>query len=154
MTPEAMALIKTSYGHLAAKPRQLAARFYEELFAVAPNLRSLFPRDLTELQGHFEATLALVVRNLDEMDALREPLRDLGAQHIHWGARPEDYVTARDALIAAIRGLSQSWDDALERSWRGAVTAIIVPMLEGAAVQTAVAAERLAVEESKSVSEP
>ena len=57
-----------------------------------------FLTDLTSLQGHFEAALALVVRNLDDMNALREPLRDLGAQHVHWGARPEDYVTAREAL--------------------------------------------------------
>lgn len=150
MTPEAISSIKTSYVAVAAKPRQLAARFYDELFTVAPNLRPLFPSDLTQLQGHFEAALALVVRNLDEMSALREPLRDLGAQHVHWGARPEDYVTAREALIAAIGGLSASWTSALEQQWRTAVTAIIVPMLEGAAVQTALAAERLAAEEDES----
>jgi hemoglobin-like flavoprotein len=151
MTPEAVALIKASHAGVAAKPRHLAARFYEELFAVAPNLRPLFPSDLTGLQGHFEAALALVVRNLDEMSALREPLRDLGAQHVHWGARPEDYVAAREALVAAIRGLSPAWDGALEGHWRDAVTAIVVPMLEGAAVHTAVFAERLAADLPDSV---
>ena len=150
MTPEAIAILKTSYASVTATPRQLAARFYVELFAVAPNLRPLFPGDLTLLQGHFEGALALVVRNLDEMTALREPLRDLGAQHVHWGARPEDYVTAREALVAAIGALSPAWDGTLERHWRSAVTAIIVPMLEGAAVHTAVAAERLAAGESES----
>jgi len=35
---------------------------------------------------------------------------------------------------------------ALEQHWRGAVTAIVVPMLEGAAVQTALVAEQLAAE--------
>jgi hemoglobin-like flavoprotein len=78
------------------------------------------------------------------MGALREPLRDLGAQHVHWGARPEDYVTAREALIAAVRGLSVSWDAILEQHWRAAITAIVVPMLEGAAVHTALFAEQLA----------
>ena len=120
MTPEAIDLIRTSYADVAARPRQLASRFYEELFAVAPNLRPLFPGDLTSLQGHFEAALALVVRNLDEMSALRESLRDLGAQHVHWGARPEDYVTAREALIAAIGALSPAWDGTLEQHWRSA----------------------------------
>jgi hemoglobin-like flavoprotein len=86
----------------------------------------------------------MVVRNLDEVSALREPLRDLGAQHVHWGARPEDYVTAREALIAAIRGLSVGWDAILEQHWRAAITAIVVPMLEGAAVHTALFAEQLA----------
>ena len=151
MTPETIALIKSSYAEVTAKPRRLAARFYDELFAVAPNLRPLFPSDLTLLQGHFEAAIALVVRNLDEMSALRESLRDLGAQHVHWGARPEDYVTAREALLKAIGALSPTWDDTLERDWRSAVTSIIVPMLEGAAVHTAMAAERLAADASETV---
>jgi hemoglobin-like flavoprotein len=147
MTPEAIDRVKSSYGAVAARPRQLAARFYMELFAVAPNLRPLFPADLTSLQGHFEAAVALVVRNLDDMKVLHESLRELGAQHVHWGARPEDYVTARESLIAAIRGLSPSWDSALEGHWRSAITAIVVPMLQGAAVHTAVVAEQLAASE-------
>jgi hemoglobin-like flavoprotein len=143
MTSEGIRLVKASYASVAAEPRRLASRFYQELFTAAPNLRRLFPEDLTSLQGHFEAALALVVRNLDEMDALRESLRDLGAQHVHWGARPEDYVTARESLIAAVRWLSGNWDPAIERHWRSAITAIVVPMIEGAAVHTALVAERL-----------
>ena len=147
MTPEAITRVKSSYAGVAAQPRQLAARFYLEMFAVAPNLRSLFPPDLTSLQGHFEAAVALVVRNLDDMKVLEQPLRELGAQHVHWGARPEDYVTAREALIAALRSLSAQWDTALEGHWRSAITAIVVPMLQGAAVHTAVVAEQLAASE-------
>jgi hemoglobin-like flavoprotein len=146
MTPDAIKVLKGSYDEVTATQRQLASRFYQELFSAAPNLRHLFPQDLTGLQGHFEAALALVIRNLDEMDALRGPLRDLGAQHVHWGARPEDYLTARDALVTAIGALSPGWNAALEQHWRTAVTAIIVPMLEGAAVHTALEAERLAGE--------
>jgi len=146
MTPEAIARVKASHSEVASQPRLLASHFYKELFTRAPNLRPLFPGDLTSLQGHFEAALALVVRHLDDMNALRESLRELGAQHVHWGARPEDYVTAREALIAAIRALSRSWEDRLEAQWRAAITAIVVPMLEGAAVHTALAAESLADE--------
>jgi len=143
MTPEAIQQIRTSHAEVASSPRQLASRFYVELFSASPNLRPLFPGDLTSLQGHFEAAVALVIRNLDEVQALRESLRELGAQHVHWGARPEDYVAAREALIAAVRALSASWSDTLEQHWRTAITSIIVPMLEGAAVDTAVWAERL-----------
>jgi hemoglobin-like flavoprotein len=146
MTPEGISLVRASYAKVAAEPRRLASRFYIELFSAAPKLRPLFPGDLTSLQGHFEAALALVLRNLQEMDVLRDSLRDLGAQHVHWGARPEDYLTAREALIAAIRSLSPDWHAALEGHWRVAITAIIVPMLQGAAVHTALAAERFASE--------
>jgi hemoglobin-like flavoprotein len=146
MTPDAIDQVRRSYAAVAAKPRQFAARFYDELFTAAPNLRPLFPTDLTNLQGHFEAAIALVIHNFDEVGALRESLRDLGAQHVHWGARPEDYVTAREALLAALRALAPEWNAPLEGYWRTAITAIVVPMLEGAAVHTAMAAERLAQE--------
>lgn len=144
MTPETIAQIRRSHEAIAATPRQLSARFYQELFTIAPELRRLFPGDLTSLQGHFEAALALVILNLDDMEALSDSLRDLGAQHVHWGARPEDYTTAREALIAAIRGLSADWTPLLKANWRAAITSIIVPMLQGAAVHTAVFAEQMA----------
>jgi hemoglobin-like flavoprotein len=146
MTPESIARVRASYDEVSQDARALSSRFYQELFLAAPALRPLFPPDLTALQGHFEAALALVIRNFDDMAALREPLRELGAQHVHWGARPEDYVTAREALIAAVRALAPAWDVALETSWRAAITALVVPMLEGAAVHTAMAAERLAAD--------
>lgn len=144
MTPEAIQQVRASHAEVAARPRQLASRFYEELFSAAPHLRRLFPGDLTSLQGHFEAALALVIRNLDEVHALQDSLRELGAQHVHWGARPEDYVAAREAIVAAVRALAPAWSDTLEQHWRAAITSIVVPMLEGAAVDTAVWAERLA----------
>jgi len=146
MTPDAIARIRTSFASISAEPRALAGRFYSELFAAAPQLRGLFPVDLTSLQGHFEAALALVIRNLEEMRTLEQPLRDLGAQHVGWGAKPEDYVLVREALIRAIRGSSTEWNDAVEADWRRAITAIAVPMLQGAAVHTAMIAEQLAEE--------
>src|SRR5215203_1109758 len=57
MTPDAIGRIRASYVDVAARPRQFAARFYEELFAAAPQLRPLFPADLGTLQGHFEAAI-------------------------------------------------------------------------------------------------
>lgn len=144
MTPERIARLRSSFAQISAEPRALAARFYHELFTAAPALRSLFPADMTSLQGHFEAALALVIRNLGEMSALQESLRDLGAQHVLWGARPQDYFVVRDALLRAIQSASTSWSDELESDWRHAITAITVPMLHGAAVHTAMIAEEMA----------
>ena len=147
MTPERIARLTSSFAEISAEPRALASRFYQELFTASPALRALFPADLTSLQGHFEAALALVIRNLQDMAALQESLRDLGAQHVHWGAKPRDYFLVRSALIRAIRSASTSWSEELETDWRHAITAIAVPMLQGAAVHTAIAAEEMASEE-------
>jgi hemoglobin-like flavoprotein len=144
MTPERRARLTRSFEEVSARPRTLASIFYRELFSGAPRLRPLFPADMTSLQGHFEAALALVVRNLDDLSVLQESLRDLGAQHVHWGAKPEDYAVVREALVRAIRASSPAWTDELEHDWRSAITAIAVPMLQGAAVHTAVVAEQLA----------
>lgn len=144
MTPERIERLKSSFSEVSAQPRLLAARFYKELFAAAPALRPLFPADMTSLQGHFEAALALVIRNLEDMAVLQDSLRDLGAQHVQWGAKPEDYFIVRDALVRAIHEVSASWTEELEEDWRRAITAIAVPMLQGAAVHTAVVAEQIA----------
>lgn len=146
MTPESIARLKSSFVAVSAQPRALAARFYEQLFAATPALRRLFPADMTSLEGHFEAAVAMVIRNLDDMAALQEPLRDLGAQHVHWGAKPEDYALVREALVGAIKASSDTWSQQLETDWRHAITAIAVPMLQGAAVHTAVVAEQMASE--------
>jgi hemoglobin-like flavoprotein len=144
MTPERIARLKSSLSEVATQPGALAARFYQELFTAAPALRLLFPVDLSALQGHFEAALALVIRNLEDMAVLQDSLRDLGAQHVGWGAKPEDYFLVRDVLVRAIRDASASWTEELEADWHSAITAIVVPMLQGAAVYTAVVAEQLA----------
>jgi hemoglobin-like flavoprotein len=144
MTPESIERLRASFREVSAQPRVLAARFYQELFTTAPRLRPLFPADMTSLQGHFEAALALVIRNLEDMAALQDSLRDLGAQHVHWGAKPADYFVVRDAIVRAVRAVSASWTDDLDADWRRAITAIAVPMLQGAAVHTAVVAEQIA----------
>ena len=84
------------------------------------------------------------IHNFENIRTLHESLRDLGMQHVGWGARPEDYRFVREALITAIRKSSAQWNDELARDWRRAITAIVVPMLEGAAVHTAVIAEQMA----------
>jgi hemoglobin-like flavoprotein len=144
MTPERIARLTHSFEEVSAQPRALASLFYQELFSAAPGLRPLFPADMTSLQGHFEAALALVVRNLQDLSALQESLRELGVQHVRWGAKPEGYAVVREALIRAIRTSSPGWTTDLEDDWRRAITAIAVPMLQGAAVHTAVIAEQLA----------
>jgi hemoglobin-like flavoprotein len=144
MTPERIARLTRSFEQVSARPRTLASLFYKELFSEAPGLRPLFPADMTSLQGHFEAALALVIRNLDDLTALQESLRELGVAHVHWGAKPKDYAIVREALIRAIRASSPEWTDDLEHDWRQAITAIAVPMLQGAAVHTAVVAEHMA----------
>jgi hemoglobin-like flavoprotein len=146
MTSESIGRVRASYATLTGDDHALSRHFYAEMFRVSPDLRPLFPSDLEALQKHFDAAIALVIRNLHEYAALQQSLRDLGAQHVGWRARPADYLVARHALVTAVRTLSPEWNDTLEADWHAAITSIVVPMLEGAAVETAMSAERLALD--------
>jgi nitric oxide dioxygenase len=145
MTPEAIARVQAS--HLALRPKagQLTTAFYASFFSRAPRVRPHFPDDITALKGHFDSALTLIVRNLGEHETLAPALRDLGAHHVKWGAQPQYYAVAREALLDALREQSgDQWSATLERDWRTAIGAIIAMMLQGAAVETAVAAELFA----------
>lgn len=144
MNRESIARVQRSHAALTARAVDLPSRFYERLFAADPGVRGLFPEDLTRLRAHFHAALALVVRNLDDMEVLAQSLRDLGVQHVHWGAQPRHYFTVREALVTALKELSgDDWSTELEQDWRDAISTIAAHMLQGAAIETATVAEAI-----------
>nr|WP_287082227.1 globin domain-containing protein [Methylobacterium sp.] len=56
----------------------VADLFYGRLFDIAPQVRSLFPDDMTAQKRKLVAMLALAVSNLDKPEALVATVRDLG----------------------------------------------------------------------------
>ena len=153
MTPDAIARVQASHRSLRDSGAFLPALFYDRFFARVPKARGHFPDDLTALKGHFDSALAMIVKNLGEHRAIGPAIRDLGADHVKWGAQPHYYAAAREALVESLREISgPAWSLQLERDWRAAIGLIIALMLQGAAVETAVAAEAFA--EDGGVGEP
>lgn len=147
LTEDAVQRVQEHFDRL--HPSGLGERFYRVLFATHPNLRSLFPVDLSALYEHFTVTLTLVVEHLGRVTAVDTHLRDLGARHLRYGAQPHHYAAVRDVLVRVLAEHSGSdWNEALARDWRLAITMVIVPMLRGAAVETAAIAQMLASEDA------
>lgn len=147
MTADAVQRVQEHFERI--RTRGLAERFYEMLFSEYPTLRALFPRDLADQATHFTNTLALVIENLGRVTAVDIELRALGARHLQYGAQPQHYPIVRDLLVRAIARQSGSdWNPQLAHDWRLAITMVIVPMLRGAAVETANVAQTLAAEDS------
>jgi len=143
MQQESIERVQRSYEQVVAQSRVLSSTFYVHLFALAPQLRFLFPADLSGLQSHFDAALSLVVRNLSDTETLDRLLRDLGAQHLGFGAQPQHYLVARQAFVETIKELSgTSWNSQLEADWQRAISLVSSFMLQGAAMETAVVSER------------
>lgn len=148
MTEAAVNRIQEHFDRIRPAPAALAMRFYQLLFAANPELRALFPADLNEQYGHFATTLQRVIDNLGRIIVDTE-LQELGARHLGYGAQPQHYLAARDALVGALQQFAGAdWNDSLARDWRLAINMVIIAMLRGAAIQTAALAQQLAAEDT------
>jgi nitric oxide dioxygenase len=144
VTSDAIDRVRASFVALAPRMGAVSQTFYDRLFEVAPEVRRLFAPDMTRQRGHFEAALALLLRNISMLEILGPSLMALGAEHVSYGARTEHYDVARDCLIHALRHhAGEAWSDELERDWHDAIGAVMQPMLRGAALATAGAAGRI-----------
>lgn len=152
--PEPSASFKRIQDHhatLVGRMDEVSRVFYARLFAQHPEVRGLFPQDMTKLTGHLSAAVSLICRNLRNFDAMERPLMELGAQHQGFGARPEHYPIVCVKLVEALREVSgPNWNAQLELDWTELWDRVAQLMIRGAAgtqggagVQTPVVATRV-----------
>lgn len=145
MKPASVTRIRRSYEAIAPRVQNVVDRFYAGLFAAHPPIRSLFPEDMSRQRQHLAASLAIVWRNFDNLEALEIPLKQLGSQHAGYGVRPEHYPVVRDQLLRAMaEELGPDWTPQMERDWFEALNRVAAIMLQGAAEAALDAARRLA----------
>jgi hemoglobin-like flavoprotein len=133
MTSQSISRILASYEEIAPRMDGMVAGFYQRLFAACPEARGLFQSDMTIQRQHLAATLALLVRNLQFQDLLEEPVMDLGAQHVTFGARPEHYPVVRESLLASLgEALGDRWTAAVAADWAALLDHVVQVMLKGA----------------------
>ena len=133
MTEESLHRVSRSYELLADRMPEVTKSFYGRLFSTHPDLRPLFRLDISVQSQHLASALALIVRNLRLLDALEQPLMDLGAEHASVGARPEHYPVVCRTMIEAMRDASGAqWSAALEQDWSDVLQHISRVMMLGA----------------------
>jgi hemoglobin-like flavoprotein len=127
--------LETSFDLLAPRGEELVDAFYERLFARAPEVRPLFGTDLRRQRAMLLRALVLVRRSLRDLEPLLPALRDLGARHVAYGARPEHYPVVAEVLIESMAALAGgAWSERHAAAWAAALGLIADVMLEGAAV--------------------
>ena len=134
MTPEQITVVQSSFDRLGPQLPILATRFYQELFARNPALRSLFTTDMAEQKVRFSRKLSEIVWAMPRLAELLTHTRALGARHVGYGVRVADYRTVGDALFAALAAvLGDSFDTPTREAWILAYNLVAETMLEGAA---------------------
>jgi hemoglobin-like flavoprotein len=126
--------LETTFDLVAPRGDELMDVFYARLFAAAPAVRPLFDgTDLRRQKAMLLSALVLVRKSLRDTDAMIPTLRELGARHVAYGAKPEHYVVVGEVLIASLAEIAgEAWRPEHELAWAAAFAVIADAMLSGA----------------------
>jgi hemoglobin-like flavoprotein len=125
--------LETSFDLVAPRGDELMDEFYSGLFAAAPAVKPLFPDDMRRQKTMLLGALVLLRKSLRDLDAIVPKLRELGARHVAYGARPEHYPVVGSVLIASLAAVAgEAWTPEYEQAWSDAFDVVAATMLEGA----------------------
>jgi nitric oxide dioxygenase len=118
MTPEQIANVRDSFGKVAPIADQAAALFYGRLFEIAPETRALFKSDISEQGRKLMATLAVVVRGLDDLPSLMPAVTRLAERHAGYGVAAVHYAPVGAALLWTLeQGLGEGFTPEVKDAW-------------------------------------
>jgi hemoglobin-like flavoprotein len=100
VTPQDIALVRSSFAQLHRRKIETACLFYERLFTTTPSARALFKTDNIQAQAaKLMETLTVALAMLNDPGGLNVLLARLGERHRNYGVRPEHYEAVRSALL-------------------------------------------------------
>jgi hemoglobin-like flavoprotein len=118
MTPDQVKLVQQSFSQVAPIADQAATIFYDRLFEIAPQVKAMFPADMTEQNKKLMATLAIVVNGLSDLPSILPAASALAKRHVAYGAKPEHYPVVGSALLWTLeKGLGLGWTSDVAAAW-------------------------------------
>ncbi len=133
MTPEQVTLVQQSFAKVAPITDQAAVMFYDRLFNVAPQVKAMFPDEMTEQRKKLMGTLAVVVNGLSDLDSILPAARALAQRHVAYGAKAEHYPAVGSALLWTLeQGLGEAWTRDVAEAWLAAYGTLSGFMIEQA----------------------
>jgi hemoglobin-like flavoprotein len=134
-------LLNESLGLVAPVADQLIRSFYDRIFAEHPQVRSMFPADMTAQRESLLKAVVALVTNYDHRDDLVPYLEALGLRHVRYGVQPAHYPIVGQTLLASLAQVAgEHWTDEYEGAWARAYTFAAEAMQTGASVGLAEAA--------------
>ena len=120
MRLEQVELVLATTARLRPELDEVADDFYSRLFTARPDLRALFPDDLTEQRHKFALELDAITGAIPDFERFRKRAEELGERHRGYGVRPSYYAPLREALLAALAEADPAWDEETASAWRAA----------------------------------
>ena|SRR5215472_6794798 len=126
MSPEQKSVVKATWQRVVPIADTAAELFYDRLFELDPQLRSLFVGvDLASQRKKLVQALTTVVEAINHIEDLVPVIRQLGQRHRSYGVKDNHYEIVGAALIWTLeKGLGDSWNAQTAAAWTEAYTLI------------------------------
>ncbi len=127
------ASLKASWGNVVAAGDDVPLYFYSHLFLSHPELREMFPIQMTGQRDKLVTALGAVISNVDELDKVVPLLEQLGRDHRRFSVVTEHYEAVGASLLATLRRfLGPSWTADLADTWAQAYGLVAKVMVAAA----------------------
>ncbi len=137
MTPEQIALVKSTWEMVVPISDKAAELFYGKLFELNPDLESMFSGDMSEQGKKLMRMIGTAVNGLDRLDDIVPAVQQLGVRHIEYGVKDADYDTVGAALLWTLeQGLGEAFTNDVNTAW-ATVYGLLAGTMKSAAAQAA-----------------
>lgn len=127
-------LLKESWILVEEQRDQLASYFYARLFLLDPQLRQLFPVQMTAQRDRLLEAVVTSIHTVGDPERFDVYLRGLGQDHRKYHVQPQHYEVVGAALLDALRTYAgDQWNLEFDQAWRDAYAVISAKMQAGAA---------------------
>lgn len=140
MTPEQVALVQDSWKKVAPISDTAADLFYGRLFESSPQVKPLFPDEMSGQKKKLMQTLGFVVAGLTNLEGIVGAVQQLGVKHVDYKVTPEMYPAVGAALLWTLeQGLGEDFTPEVSEAWATAYGILSMTMIDAAESANAVA---------------
>lgn len=134
MTPDQVKLVQDSFTKVVPIADKAADLFYDRLFVIAPEVRSLFPDDLSAQKKKLIQMLVTAVTNLHQLEKIVPAVQDLGRRHVGYGVTAGHFEPVGAALLWTLeKGLGPAFTPQVKEAWTMTYTTLAGVMKAAAA---------------------
>jgi hemoglobin-like flavoprotein len=135
MTPYQITLVQESFAKVAPIAATAADLFYGRLFEIAPEVRSMFPNDMTEQKKKLMTMLGVAVGALTRLDQLLPAVKALGQRHAAYNVEAKHFAPVGAALLWTLeQGLGDEFTPEVKEAWT-AIYAVLSSLMINAIEQ-------------------
>jgi hemoglobin-like flavoprotein len=141
MTPAQVKLVQDSFKKIVPIADLAADFFYARLFVLAPEVRGLFPQDLSGQKKKLMQMLTAAIANLHQMEKILPAIQALGRRHADYGVTDKHYEVVGAALLWTLhQGLGAQFTAPVKEAWAQTYFTVSTVMKKAAAEAFAEAA--------------